>query len=88
MPHDDIPTQGETGLSEEALLHELQMEEFKALDWMLYLDTHPDDPQAWEHYRHHAARSRELMAEYVERHGPLIWMDPVWPGPGRGVPWA
>ncbi|BAS28368.1 spore coat protein CotJB [Limnochorda pilosa] len=70
---------------EEELMLELQTEEFQAVDWMLFADTHEE---GMEEYRRHAARTRELMETYVSRYGPLIWMDPEWAGPDRGVPWA
>ncbi len=71
-----------------ALILQLQVEEFRAIDWMLDRDVHPGDERSMAHYREHAARDRELIRLYYETVGPIIWMDPLWAGARPETPWA
>lgn len=73
---------------QEALLLELQVHEFQAIDWMLDRDVHPDDQQSMNNYREHAVLVHELMERYHETVGPLMWMDPGWAGARPETPWA
>lgn len=78
----------EARINPEALLLELQVHEFQAIDWMLQRDVHPGDERSMARYREHAARDRELIKMYVETVGPIIWMDPLWAGGRPETPWA
>ncbi len=74
------------------LLRRIQETEFVALDLNLYLDTHPEDTKALEHYNKAAAELQVLMKKYEECYGPLLnfglssetgktwrWINQPWP---------
>ena len=53
------------------LLYYIQVVSFAALDASLYLDTHPDDEEAMNYYRHFNKARQEAVREYAHRYGPL-----------------
>ncbi len=74
-----------------ALLRRIQEIEFRALEFNLYLNTHPNDSNALEQFN---AASRELMTlkrDYESRYEPLLnfgfsmsprqwrWINEPWP---------
>ena len=73
------------------LLREIQELEFAAIDWNLFLDTHPDNREALEAYNTTVARLREKKKEYEAAYGPLVhfglsesaypwrWIEGPWP---------
>lgn len=71
-------------------LVELQALEFVVLELGTYLDTHPDDTEAFELFKQYAAMERSAKAAYEERFGPLTrdsaasgdsftWLKDPWP---------
>lgn len=72
-------------------LVELMAAEFAAFELHLFLDTHPDDPQALAAHQAACARADALQAEYERRYSPLTpcgsssqameweWINPPWP---------
>lgn len=71
-------------------LTELQALEFVVLELGLYLDTHPDDAEAFEMYQQFSAMERSAKAAFENKHGPLMkescaagesyrWLQDPWP---------
>ena len=64
---------------------------FALIDAVLYLDTHPNDPNALEFFRRKQAKQKELREQYNKAVGPLTafdtdaacgywnWVDEPWP---------
>lgn len=74
------------------LLRRIQELEFVGVDLTLYLDTHPDDSRALEHYNRAAREAEALRRQYEQLYGPLLsyglqpntsntwrWIDDPWP---------
>jgi spore coat protein JB len=57
------------------MLNQLQALEFVAVDFNLYLDTHPDDQRALCEYHNTIEELQRLRMAYVKCSGPLIPMD-------------
>ena len=67
---------------------------FAALDSAMFLDTHPDDPEAMEFFKHYNNLSNQAIAEYSKRFTPLTisnagcvkswneWVETPWPWEG------
>ena len=71
-------------------LTELQALEFVVLELGTYLDTHPDDAEAFDMFRQFAAMECTARASYEKKHGPLTrnaaamedydrWLKDPWP---------
>ena len=71
-------------------LCELMALDFAITEMGLYLDTHPDDKEAFALFQKYVQLSKEGRAEYERRYGPLqqsqtasadsyIWPDDPWP---------
>lgn len=71
-------------------LSELQALEFVVLELGIYLDTHPEDEEAFQLYRQYVAMERSAKAAYEESNGPLTkdavvnfdtyrWLSDPWP---------
>ena len=71
-------------------LTELQALEFVLLELGLYLDTHPDDAEAYAIFRQYTAMEKAARAAYESKYGPLMlgsadtgdvyrWLDGPWP---------
>jgi len=56
---------------------ELMAIDFAAHDLSLYLDTHPDDSEAFAVYKDLLALAEEGMQRYVKRYGPICKTDLV-----------
>ena len=54
-----------------AMLMKLSELNFSALDLQLFLDTHPDDKKAIEHYNASVNAANKMRAEYEKAYGPL-----------------
>lgn len=71
-------------------LHELQTLGFALVELGEYLDTHPDDAEAFDMFRSYADLYKKGRAEYEKMHGPLTqagaanaerytWLQDPWP---------
>jgi len=71
-------------------LAELQALEFVVLELGVYLDTHPEDEEAFQLYRQYVAMERSAKAAYEDANGPLMkdstanyesyrWLRDPWP---------
>ena len=84
----------QTMLNREALLKQLTMLDFTAVDLQLYLNTHPTDSQALEMYNDCVTASQAVRERYESEFGPLTgfrsegqtsgdgcwaWNDCPWP---------
>ncbi|MCG0278865.1 MAG: spore coat protein CotJB [Thermanaeromonas sp.] len=73
------------------LLEQIMALEFTALEFNLYLDTHPQDMKALEEFNQAARKLAQLKQEYESRYGPLTnygttpspgswrWVEDPWP---------
>lgn len=72
------------------LLQRVQICDFALNDAALYLDTHPQDPEALAFYAHHLNMRNGLAREFESRFGPIThagydggerwtWVDGPWP---------
>ena len=73
------------------LLRQVQMHRFAMHDLSLYLDTHPTDDTALEHFLQHKTACEQAAAAYVRRFGALkkdqvgtengwaAWSNTPWP---------
>lgn len=75
---------------QERLLKRIRVCSFVLLETGLYLDTHPEDQLALDHYRKYQLLERAAYDEYVDKFGPLTkndfsggkrwnWVDGPWP---------
>lgn len=71
-------------------LTELQALEFAVLELGLYLDTHPDDTEAFSLYKQYAAMEKRARESYEAQQGPVfqqsaseadsyLWLREPWP---------
>lgn len=71
-------------------LAELQSLEFVVLELGMYLDTHPDDAEAFELFKQFTAMERAARANYESKNGPMTkdaaaageryrWLKEPWP---------
>ena len=56
-------------------LNELQALEFVVAELGLYLDTHPDDEEAFYVYKQYVELEKDARKAYVANKGPLFQMD-------------
>lgn len=74
----------------EELMKSLQIVDFALTDTVLYLDTHPSDKAALNHYDRLKKISQAKEDEYISKFGPLNstnvessdifgWVDNPWP---------
>ncbi|MBC7344009.1 MAG: spore coat protein CotJB [Clostridia bacterium] len=73
------------------MLKQIMALEFSALEFNLYLDTHPDDERALSEFNTVAEELAALKRDYESRYGPLLnyglsgpvrtwrWIDDPWP---------
>ena len=77
-------------MERDALLREITILDFMALDLHLFLNTNPNDASALEMYNDCITRSNELRKEYEAAYGPLTayrsygqpgwtWINEPWP---------
>ncbi len=52
-------------------MHELQVVDFVLVELTLYLDTHPDDAQAFAQFTQFQRRKLNLMQQFEATFGPL-----------------
>ena len=71
-------------------LVELQALEFVVLELGTYLDTHPDDTEAFQLFQQYAAMEKAAQAAYESKYGPITrtaaaagksyqWLNDPWP---------
>ena len=71
-------------------LVELQALEFVVLELGTYLDTHPDDAEAFDLFKQYSAMEQSAKAEYESKYGPITktsgaagssyrWLQEPWP---------
>lgn len=58
-------------MNKNELFNCIQIYQFCAVDLNLFLDTHPDDKDAYEDYCRVSAKLDELYDEYEKKYGPL-----------------
>ena len=74
----------------ESLLKKIMAYSFAAYDWVLYLNTHPNDAMALEMFKNMNKKATALKAQYIEKYGPLshsdvdatdgwTWVQDPWP---------
>lgn len=74
----------------EKLLKQIMEYHFAAIEWNLFLDTHPYDKEAIAMFRKMADKLKMLKKEYVSKYGPIEatdsdnpdywnWVDEPWP---------
>ncbi len=74
----------------QSLLSRIQMYGFALHEACLFLDTHPDSPEALEYFRRYNQALNDTQAEYTDKYGPLTpydckaterwdWVDGPWP---------
>ncbi len=73
----------EVNESKAVLLHRLQVCDFILVELNLYLDTHPDDPEAIRSFEKHRAMREETAKAYTDRYGPITAKDPAAVSGGR-----
>lgn len=73
------------------MLMNIMAEEFTAVEFNLYLDTHPEDERALADYNHTVKKLNQLKCAYEEKYGPLTnfgfaesefpwrWVEEPWP---------
>ncbi|MBX6377203.1 MAG: spore coat protein CotJB [Clostridia bacterium] len=73
------------------LLDQIRQWHFAAVELNLFLDTHPDEPQALDDYNEAVEQLMRLHREYERRYGPLTnhggspsrypwqWIEEPWP---------
>lgn len=73
------------------LLKSIQALEFTAVDFNLYLDTHPNDQRALFDYANTIRELKRLMDTYSQKYGPLLPIDnlsgPCWRWIEEPWPW-
>lgn len=74
-----------------AMLMNIMAEEFTAVEFNLYLNTHPDDKKALNDFNETVKKLADLKAQYEKKYGPLTnfgystsdypwqWIDEPWP---------
>lgn len=92
--NEEIPRDLPVG-DRKALLNLIYEEGFASCEAVLYLDTHPDDPDARAYFRLHNRRYQAAVREYGRLYAPLTidtassspteawnWMQQPWPWEG------
>ncbi|HEY8462711.1 MAG TPA: spore coat protein CotJB [Bacillota bacterium] len=71
------------------MLKQLQALEFTAVDFNLYLDTHPTDQRAFQDFQQTVKQVENLRQNYSRCYGPLTPMDAVHHSTWRWIeePW-
>jgi len=74
----------------EMLLKRIQVCDFVLFETHLYLDSHPTDAAALDHYKKYRDMKKMAAEEFVDKYGPLTgadavkedrwtWVDDPWP---------
>ena len=78
----------------EAALYTVQAHAFSAKEIQLFLDTHPDDDEAYAEFRRQTAQEREATKRFENKYGHLTlaaaacgeeyrWTENPWPWEGE-----
>ncbi len=77
--------------NEMQMLKEISMLDFVTVDLMLYLDTHPYDRSAMEHFNHYNRIKNRMEREFAMKHHPLTKdmaeSDKEWRWGKAPLPW-
>ncbi len=74
----------------EKLLKQIKAYTFAAIEWNLFLDTHPCDKEAIAMFHKMTEKAKELRKEFMTKYGPLEaseslnlecwdWVEEPWP---------
>jgi len=75
------------------LLHFINVVSFQVVDTQLFLDTHPSDTEALQHFHYYSELRNKALKIYAEKYGPLTidstapnsdwnWVKEPWPWEG------
>ena len=75
------------------LMHFIDMVSFQVVDTHLFLDTHPSDKEALEHFKYYSELCKKAKKLYSEKYAPLTidtadpecywdWVKEPWPWEG------
>lgn len=67
-----------TALTRSELLQKLQTYGFAALEASLFLDTHPENKEAFQYYLEVNNTRRKLQDEFAHKYGPIRAEDEIW----------
>ena len=77
--------------NEMQMLKEISMLDFVTVDLMLYLDTHPYDRSAMEHFNHYNRIKNRMERDFAMKHYPLTKdmaeCDKEWKWSKAPLPW-
>lgn len=75
----------------EQLLNEIGIVSFVLVDLGLYLDTHPNDKNALEYFKHYAKIYKQMESDFAVRYYPLTLCDndscKEWDWGNAPLPW-
>ncbi|GAB6099573.1 spore coat protein CotJB [Halanaerocella petrolearia] len=60
-----------------AMLKRIMALEFTAIEFNLYLNTHPDDRRAFRDHNETVRELMELRMKYQDEYGPIVAMHPT-----------
>ena len=80
-------------MNQAKLLHFINIVSFQVADLTLFLDTHPSDKEALQHFNYYSELRNKAMKIYEEKYGPLTfdsarpdnywkWVKEPWPWEG------
>ena len=80
-------------MNQAQLLHLIGIVSFHVVDLQLFLDTHPCDEEALEHFNYYSDLRNKALQVYEEKYGPLTidsttpdtyweWVKEPWPWEG------
>lgn len=61
------------------LYHRLQLQQFKAYDWMLYTEMHPHSREGLRRFQKYNEEARQLRETFARRYRPIDQWDDQWP---------
>lgn len=85
----------EHSMNKSQLMCHINEVSFAVYEALLYLDTHPDDPEAIQYFTEYNKKREEALKEYAKRFGPLtiasidqcnetVWKWAMQPWPWEG----
>jgi spore coat protein JB len=73
-----VTNEQDTALTRSELLRKLQIYSFAATEANLFLDTHPDNKEAFSYFLQVSNACRKLQDEFAHKFGPLRAEDEIW----------